>query len=132
MIELPPELAAQRRRLEGAIIESTSRCVDLEKALLYARQHQAEAEAELRGLDTAAAAFADRQAGDLLAYEALKTGSAVNYTKKTRKPRRDIQAQVKAALADNELLTPFMLAQNIGCRVSQVEAALKAINGAGE
>lgn len=105
MIELPPELAAQRRRLEGAIIESTSRCVDLEKALLYARQHQAEAEAELRGLDTAAAAFADRQAGDLLAYEALKTGSAANYTK-TRKPRRDIQAMVKELRDGNMVFTP--------------------------
>ena len=101
--ELPPALAERRAELQRRMLED---------------------EAELRGIDAAANILMP------LIEEGVppdfQPGNGVE-----RRPRRDIRAMVKDrvdSLARAGMQeTPALMAEALGCRVSQVEAALRLI-----
>jgi len=124
MTDLPPALAERRAELMRLIgVEQDAIFVAEEKAQT-ARLWLAKYDAELRGIDIAAEAFAAMK-------PPLYKEQQFDPPPKERRPRRDIRALVKGYYDRTFEPQPELCAAHIGCRVSQVEAALRAINGAG-
>jgi hypothetical protein len=94
------------------------------------QQHFADAEAHHRIAEKLLA----RIQGIEEAREALTSTPVDNrrdYKLPTRRPRRDIRAMVREALSNSvtpDRVDAKVLAESLGCRTSQVEAALKALN----
>ena len=125
MTDLPPALTERCVELMRLLDAEQYAILLAEKTATTARHELANHEAELRGIDAAAEAFLESR------------DRAVNPTDMPqeiqRRPRRDIRALVKGYydMPRSFTPTPELCAAHIGCRVAQVEAALRAINGAG-
>lgn len=121
--EIPPVLAERRADLLRAIDADNEAAEHLRDKIKEVLHNRDAALAELRGLDAAIEAFrADisDQAADASYDMPLN---------KTRRQRRDIRAMVRE-IRDNPAcagMTSEGIAREIGCRVSQVEAALRLI-----
>ena len=124
MTEPPPALAERRAELHRRIDADNEAAEHLRDKIKEVLHNRDDARAELRGIDAAIEAFEGvvlNQVADT-AYDEMPLN-------KTRRPRRDIRAMVKEIRANPAAsgMTAEGIAREIGCRVSQVEAALRLI-----
>ena len=124
--ELPPALAERRAELNRAIDADNEAAEHLRDKIAEVLRNRDAAASELRGINAAIEAFGS---------VALPVEPSNGAEKPARRPRRDIRAMVKQEMAlqfgpaefSGEYFTPAAIATRLGCRVAQVEAALRLI-----
>ena len=127
--ELPLALADRRAELQRAIDADNEAAEHLRDKIKEVLHNRDDARAELRGIDLAAEAYAAGVVAQEL--ELLGNGHGEAAEKHSRRPRRDIRAMVREEVERNgwqhhmDSINPAAIASSIGCRVAQVEAALR-------